>query len=684
MPPTSQKDLTPIARVVRKQDTRADKRLWSWRIESRLTQNHSAGFAGLIFETGKRAPSKIFVLFVLGLLALARPTSAAIPPAEELLPADTLFVFTVPDFATLETAAHQSPQWLFWNDPTMQPFRDKFVTKWKESFVKPLEKDLGIKLADFADLPRGQLTFAVTRKDWNGSEGQSPGLLMLLDARDKGELLKTNLAALQRKWMNDGKPIRTETIRGISFSIVQVSSNDVPSVLSKIFPRRPPVRELGREPKPEKPGELVIGRFESLLIAGNSIESVAPVVAHLTGSSMPSLNDNAMFAADKPARFHDAPLYFGWFNAKTFFTILANATSEPPNPQAPAVFPQPEWARILAAAGFTGMNSISFADRQTRDGTLVDIYIAAPDAARTGIVKIVAPRPKSASPPVFVPADAIRFWRMRLDGQQSWSELQKMADDISPGILKTLDTLIDAANDTGRQNNPGFDVRQYLFENLGDDFIRYEKPSPGNAPSPDGGPSLFLFAVHDGDRAVAALQTIMTFAARSAQKPPEPRSFQGHKIIALPVPSPRNVRGPVPQRLVYCAASEGYVALSTDVSMLEEHLRSAGNPPKPLSGAPGLIEAAQQVGGAGTGWFGYQNQHETMRLLFTMLKKAGNNRPVLAPTLPKTVNDWMDFSLLPDYNRVSKYFYFSVYSGSATTDGMALRFFSPRPPRLNQ
>src|SRR4051812_15444228 len=127
-------------------------------------------------------------------LGLAFSLQAAIPPAEELLPADTLLVFTVPNFAALEAAAHQSPQWLFWNDPAMRPFHDKFVGKWSESFVRPMETDLGIKLADFMDLPRGQLTFAVIRKGWNGNEGQSPGFLLLLDAGDKSGLLKTNLA----------------------------------------------------------------------------------------------------------------------------------------------------------------------------------------------------------------------------------------------------------------------------------------------------------------------------------------------------------------------------------------------------------------------------------------------------------------------------------------------------------
>jgi hypothetical protein len=63
----------------------------------------------------------------------------------------------------------------------MKPFHDKFMAKWNESFVAPLERDLGVKLADFADLPQGQFTFAVTQNGWNGND-KTPGMVLLLDA----------------------------------------------------------------------------------------------------------------------------------------------------------------------------------------------------------------------------------------------------------------------------------------------------------------------------------------------------------------------------------------------------------------------------------------------------------------------------------------------------------------------
>ena len=194
----------------------------------------------------------VFLAAFAASLTFATSTRAAIPPAENLLPADTLFFLTVPDCAALRTTAHQSPQWLFWSDPAMKPFHDKFTAKFEETLVAPLEQALGLKLADFADLPQGQFTLAVTQNGWTGGDDPPPGVVLLLDTGDKSDLLKTNLDALKKKWTDGGKPIRTEEVRGISFSVVTLSSNDIPPSLAGILPGRQPVQELGQESKPAK------------------------------------------------------------------------------------------------------------------------------------------------------------------------------------------------------------------------------------------------------------------------------------------------------------------------------------------------------------------------------------------------------------------------------------------------
>jgi len=611
---------------------------------------------------------------------------AAIPPAENLLPADTLFVLTAPDCKVLRSTMNHSPQWLLWSDPAMKPFHDKFMAKWNEAFVGPLERDLGVKIADFADLPQGQFTLAITQNGWDGTGDQTPGIVLLLDAKDKSGLLKTNLAALQKKWTDTGKAIRTETIRDIKFSVVPLSSNDVPAALSGMFPKRQPVTELGKNAaKPAPAGEIVVGQFESLLIVGNSLKAVEPIAAHLTGSAIPALADNAVFTTDKTQQFRDGPLYYGWFNAKTFFGVLANIPTPEPNPAAPTAVPQLPWDKMLAASGAPGLKSACFAARESHDGSQVNFNLSVPEADRAGIFKMIATAPKDAGAPAFVPADAVKFWRWRLDGQKEWATLQTMLGKISPAALTAINGAIAMANASAQQKDPGFDLLKNLIGNLGDDVINYQKPAAGNSLADlNNAPSLVLFAAANPDQTVLAIKSVASLLY-GQQTATEPREFLGKKIYSIALPAQRLPGAAAPvSRSLYCTTSSGYIALSTDSGILESYLRSTGTPVKPLSEIAGLAEAAQHIGGTGGGLFGYQNQREVMRAAFLVFKgqgSAGNAGAMAA--LPQGVRDWMDFSLLPDYDQVAKYFFYSVFNGSTTADGISFKAFAPRPPGLN-
>jgi hypothetical protein len=644
-----------------------------------------------IFRFTPQLAAGIFSTTLAALLTLATPVRAAIPPAENLLPSDTLLLISVPDFSALRAAGKQSPQWLFWNDAAMKPFHDKFMAKWNEQFIAPLERDLGVKFSDFTDLPQGQLTLAVTQNGWTGGDSPAPGVLFLLDAKGKSDLLKTNLAALRKKWADAGKPMHSETIRGISFSVVPLSSNDIPATLAGVFPKRQSVQELGKENKPPPPGEIVVGQFESLLIVGSSLKAVEPVATRLTGGALPPLGDNALFAADRLAQFRDAPLYYGWFNAKTLFDVLVHITPPEPNPEAPSPVPPIPWDKILGASGLTGLKSASFSYRESHAGAQLDFYISAPEASRQGIFKIIAAAPKDANPPAFVPADTMKFLRWRVDGQKSWVAFEKILSDISPAWLSSLNSAISIANATTQQKDPNFDVRKNLIGNLGDDWISYQKTPAGKTLADlNSAPSLFLFAALNPEQAVLAIKTVASLTS-SQENAPAPRQFSGRTIYTIALPS----RGA--PRSLYCASSGGYAALTRDVSMLETYLRSADSKAKPLRETAGFVDAAQHIGGAGNGLFAYQNQRETMRVTFEGLKNTKLSPvpqsngggfgwtfsgSILLP-LYNFLVPMADFTLLPDYDQVSKYFYFSVTSGNITADGFSFKVYAPRPPQLN-
>jgi hypothetical protein len=623
--------------------------------------------------------SHLAAVTALVFLAHTAPVRAAIAPAENLLPADTLAFFTVPDGNAFRAACKTSPQVMFWNDDAMKPFHDKFMGKFNERFVAPLEKDLGVKVADFLALPQGQFTLAVTVNGSNGHDDIPPGLLLLLDAKDKSGLLKTNLAALTKKWTDAGRALRTESIHGLAFTVVTLNSND----FSAILPKRPAVSEIGKDPKPDQPGEIYFTQYESMLVAGNSAKVVEAVAAHLTGSSMPAIADDTTFAGDKLSQFRDAPTYYGWFNGAKTFSLLMSADNAGADDSSPAAMAGFTATKVLGATGLNGLKSASFAVREKPDGSTIALHLTAPEAGRAGLMKILALPAKDAGIPAFVPADAIKFSRFRLDGKQTWAELQKIISGISPQGLAYMNSIIDMVNTLAQAKDPGFDLRTSLFGNLGDDIVTYGKAPAGTTLADFADPpAIFLVGVANPDQVVNSIKNLASLAAPQ-DAATAPRDFLGHKIYTIALRSQQVPGGAVPQpAALYLSAAGGYLAISKNTSILEEYLRSADGKLKPLRETPGIAEAASHVGGMGGGLFTYENQRESMRAAFKLLKGSADSDGTMK-MFPPAVRDWADFSLLPDYETVAKYFYLSVLGSSPTADGLTWKVFAPRPPQLN-
>jgi hypothetical protein len=635
----------------------------------------------------------LFFNLALGTYFAPNAFAAAVPPPEKLLSDDTLFLLTAPDFSKLRETFKKSPQSQLWNDPALKSFRDHFITKWNEEFVKPLERELDIRLEDYASLPQGQITFAVTKLGSQAKEGQEFGILFLVDTKSKSSQLRTNLTNLRKKWIDAGKTLRTEKIRDFEFSVVSLSSNDVPSTLKEFFPQKTEVHELGEEndTKNSSKNELVIGQADSLLILGDSLKAVEKVVIRLTGGSMPALSELAAYNANHQALFRDAPLY-GWLNLKAVIDILSKSAAEKKESDgAPDPFGSPKMDKMLAAFGVNGLRTAAFTVQSAGEGTMLQFFLGVPESSRQGLFKILAGEPKESSPPPFIPADAVKFQRWRLDGQKLWATLEKTLRDINPQWINTLNMAIDMANTNAKEKDPGFDVRKTLIGNLGDDIITYEKAAKAGA-APNSGPSLFLLGSPKPEDLAAALKTVFTAAT------PTEREFLGRKIFSIPAPSlPIPMAGggkPSGPRTLSYAASGGYVAMSSDASILEEFLRSSESQAKTLRETAGLVEASQKVTSPGTGLFGYENQAESMRVLFEALRKGSGSATNLGGSLnpltgalgiaspDKNIKDWMDFSLLPPFERIAKYFYFTVYSGSSTVDGLTFKMFAPVPPAL--
>ena len=244
------------------------------------------------------------------LILVQRAIPATIPPAEKLLPDDTLLVVTTPDYRRLCSILSQSPQARLWEDPALKAFKDNFIAKWTEDIVKPVERDLNIDIRNYADLAEGQVTLAFTRSGDREGSTDASGFILLVDAKDKITPLRSMVAGLRKKWVDAGRTVRMEKIRDFEFLLITLSSNDVPLKFKQFLPLSPEPLLVGPEagvPRSAPKTELVIGRADSLLIVANSLKNAERVVARLAGIGAPTLGDVAAYHANHVALFRDAP-----------------------------------------------------------------------------------------------------------------------------------------------------------------------------------------------------------------------------------------------------------------------------------------------------------------------------------------------------------------------------------------
>jgi hypothetical protein len=396
--------------------------------------------------------------------SLALNLNAALPSAEQLLPQDTMLVFTVPNWSKAKTAYTESPGGQLWRDPELKAFRDKFTDKLRTDVLTPLEQQLGVKLADYLELLQGQVTLAITQHGWDGGSTPLPGWLLLIDAQGKSDQLKKNLDDLKRKWVEAGKQIKHDKIRDLEFTTLIFTADDLKKTFQNAFPRAKTKDTAAEGQKSASKVELIVGQSDSLLLLGSNAKDLEKVLVRQAGGQAPALAEQAEFQASQ-AVFRDATGYF-WLNLGSIVTVLnkkiaeASSSTKPNNP----MMPKPD--KLFSALGLNGLKGFAASMNDWPEGAGFNLFLGVPEENRKGLFKLLAMEAKNASPPPFVPAEAVKFNRWRLDGQKAWATIEATIAEISPELSGFLQMGLAAA---GKDKDPNFDLKKSLIGNLGDD-----------------------------------------------------------------------------------------------------------------------------------------------------------------------------------------------------------------------
>ncbi|MEE2714949.1 MAG: hypothetical protein VYD34_02960 [Verrucomicrobiota bacterium] len=597
---------------------------------------------------------KFFIFFAILTALLKAPLWAAMAP-ETILPVNTFAVATVPDLNRARQFFKADPLVQMWKDPAMVAFTRKIEKAFSENVMQRIRKEAPIQPGEIWKLAQGQVTVALTRKP-----GQpSPGVILLVDSESKAAELDRGMLQLREALVDN--QVEHERLR--------IEGTDFVHILNS-----------------RRPGSGVyLGQSKSLFIAASTEQLATTLVKnHKNPKANALLKDNAAFAVQHKAQFNGAWMY-GWLNFSTVLEVVNAEIEKRRDPDAEPNPLMPEPQRVIEALGFTGLKSVGMSGRTDENGTLLEITVAVPEAARRGIFSMMAPPNKDAGPPPFVPADVVSFGRWRHSAAHLWKTFIDTANEITPAAAGAM-AFFQAQVQT---ENPDFKLKAQLIDTMGDDFIMIEMAPRGEKIQDLLNPPR-LYMVNSKNPKVT-LQAIMDLISMVVETPPEEDEIEGRTLYSYHFGNFVDDQ----ETSVHAVAVGEYVLFSQNLKTMKQYLDGPKEGAKPLAKLAGLKKAAKKVGGLDGGAFGFENSKLMVRGLFTVLKKNPNLISDTFGGLPQGIDPdtglpirgdwfgkWLDFKMLPEFKQISKYLHYTVVGIKADKQGIRMGLFMPIPPAL--
>ena len=565
---------------------------------------------------------------------------------EDLVPADALAVLTIPDYATSKEAFLREPVLRMFTDSSMAPFLEDIQLMMK--IEEGMDWMDSMTVGELTGMLHGQMTLAFFLEG-NSFENLPPGILLLVEFGDHVDELDSLIDDIVDLSGSD----RTITIRGNDFRI--------DGGLHTIF-----------------------GRVGSLLVIAQEERLVEGVMDAILGVSSDSLSSHDVFHRVHADQFADAHAY-AWFDYPRLHRLVRTGMASMDQEAAlnPMVPVSP--SKILDDLGLGAIEGIGVAYTVGESGSMVDAFLAVPQEKRAGIFDWIARAEGDVLPPETVPADVLGFSRIRVDIRESIRNVNLALQEMAPALIPTLSQMM------GGTNGPAKDLQTNLFDRLGDDIITLTLP-PQSLGDMSKLPTLYLisspqpaellrFLIDASENPALATMGIMV----------EKREIGGRTVHVIGHSS-------MGTNLftLYITADDSHLMVATEEGILADHLRgSLSESSQSLRDREGMAEAVRALGSDSLINFNYFNLSlfvadpwDGLRRSTDSISGFNSSGPGMDPFQAMTPEQVLsqiplDFTLLPPFAEVARYFNFQVSGASSNSGYISYRFYTPFSPDLD-
>jgi hypothetical protein len=424
--------------------------------------------------------------------------------------------------------------------------------------------------------------------------------------------------------------------------------------------------------------------LDDSLIVANDVDIAKVAIAHIKGAAGSTLADNADYvsAIAGVGPEHDIDLFLN------FKQLLTQTYASDKTGQSRMEMANLGLDNLASLACSLGINPAG--DSSIRGKAVLKIA-----GARKGIMKMLETRSEPIKPPRFIPGSTNSFTILNLDIKRAYDEFCSIMYGFNPAAAAVLQQPLAVSGDQGQ---PPITLRTDVIEYLGSQIVIAQSI---NKPfSLSSIPTETLIAVSINNRASLEKSLALVHKRFMAPLNPQPtRELLGHTIYLMgPLGFP-TARGAAPLDSPPTGPRREAPLVRTAFTITDTHLLIGPEPAverairtladavaDSVASAEWFIRAKSAVPSV-VGLACFEDTSASAELMWWMLKEGSQRQRSniglgSSATLLAEPDLWQsaDFTLLPDYSAVKKYFGSFAMFGVSKADGFQLefKFLNPR------
>jgi hypothetical protein len=633
-------------------------------------------------KTSHKLHFALIVFYVYALVLLWTPVSVqalTLPETAKLLPADTFLLIDIHDFSRLQKQIEGTNLYKLYKDPAMTPFFDDLKTKWQEKSRMQKDKPLGL-LAGIDELPEGRVALAIVINERLKETKDAP-LVIIIQWGQNINKIKDASDKIVTKAVEDGNHRKTEDYRGINITtMIHKSSN---KAYNFCF-------------------------VENCFIASMDLNVLKFVVAHVTGAEGPTLADDSDYPATMRAvKLQDAEQINCYINIKQIIKTAINIDTEG------------KVKTIISNLGLDNVGSFGFSFGPGALPT-ASSKSSSPGKAflrirgqKKGISKMLEIESAPLRTPRFIPETAYAVSSVNLNIKNAYSELGTILSSFSPQLAAIMYMPLIPASPQGE---PPLQIKNGIIDHLGSQIIIAQSINESGSGDDTSGPETSLIAIAiQNRRALEKSLSLLHGKILAANNPDASRPLLGHTIYLLdfqgflpglmpgarrPMQNPAGMEIPKMPKYAF-TVTDTHLIFSKE-SSVEKAIRTLSSAQNVSVDSARWFNIAKSAVPSLAGLVTLQNDTASgkyiwseMRNLTKQMKNKDKDSSIemgvgVRPgsSFPQMMFsqagvELFDFSLLPEFDAVKKYFGLSALYGISKPDGFFFEFKYLNPPSID-